>query len=151
MTDLLRFGVAIPADLLEQYDRLIAQKGYSNRSEAIRDLIRDQLVAEAIESDGDEMIGTVTVVYNHHARQLSTRLTAFQHQHYARVISTLHVHLNADYCLEVMVIQGTSEDIRRIANQLIGTKGVAHGKLTMTSMLPEFLSTAQGPGTADAH
>ena len=134
MTDLLRFGVAIPADLLEQFERLIAQKGYRNRSEAIR----DQLVAEAIEHDHGEMIGTVTVVYNHHIRQLATRLTAFQHEHYGEVIATLHVHLDADNCLEVLVVRGTSEAIRRIADQLIGTKGVAHGKLTMTSAHPEL-------------
>jgi CopG family nickel-responsive transcriptional regulator len=138
MTDLLRFGVAIPADLLEQFERLIAQKGYRNRSEAIRDLMRDQLVAEAIEHDHGEMIGTVTVVYNHHIRQLATRLTAFQHEHYGEVIATLHVHLDADNCLEVLVVRGTSEAIRRIADQLIGTKGVAHGKLTMTSAHPEL-------------
>jgi CopG family nickel-responsive transcriptional regulator len=138
MTDLLRFGVAIPADLLDQFERLIAQKGYSNRSEAIRDLIRDQLVSEVIEHDHGEMIGTVTVVYNHHVRQLTTRLTAFQHQHYGQVIATLHVHLDADYCLEVLVVRGSSKDIRHIADQLIGTKGVAHGKLTMTSAYPEF-------------
>jgi CopG family nickel-responsive transcriptional regulator len=138
MTDLLRFGVAIPADLLEQFERLIAQKGYSNRSEAIRDLIRDQLVAEAIEHDHGEMIGTVTVVYNHHIRELAARLTAFQHEHYGEVIATLHVHLDADNCLEVLVVRGTSEAIQRIADQLIGTKGVAHGKLTMTSAHPEL-------------
>ena len=116
MTDLLRFGVAIPADLLKQFERMIAQKGYRNRSEAIRDLIRDQLVAEAIEHDHVEMIGTVTVVYNHHIRQLATRLTAFQHEHYGEVIATLHVHLDADNCLEVLVVRGTSEAIRRIAD-----------------------------------
>jgi CopG family nickel-responsive transcriptional regulator len=117
---------------------MMAQKGYRNRSEAIRDLIRDQLVAEAIEHDHGEMIGTVTVVYNHHIRQLATRLTAFQHEHYGEVIATLHVHLDADNCLEVLVVRGTSEAIRRIADQLIGTKGVAHGKLTMTSAHPEL-------------
>jgi CopG family nickel-responsive transcriptional regulator len=136
MTDLIRFGVAIPSDLLEQFDQLIAQKGYSNRSEAIRDLIRDQLVTRDVEHDHSEMVGTVTVVYNHHVRQLSTRLTAFQHQHYGRVIATLHVHLDPEHCLEVTVIRGMSEDIQRIADQLIGTKGVTHGKLTITSAHP---------------
>ncbi|HEY7495357.1 MAG TPA: nickel-responsive transcriptional regulator NikR [Candidatus Tectomicrobia bacterium] len=137
MTELIRFGVAIPADLLGQFDRLIAHKGYGNRSEAIRDLIRDQFVAEATEDD-HEIVGTVTVVYNHHVRQLSTRLTALQHQPYGRVIATLHVHLDAEHCLEVAVIRGPSEDIRRIADHLIGTKGVTHGKLTLTSAHPEL-------------
>jgi CopG family transcriptional regulator, nickel-responsive regulator len=138
MTDLSRFSVAIPADLLAQFDQLIAQKGYGNRSEAVRDLIRDQLVIEAVERAHSEMVGTVTVVYNHHVRQLSTRLTEFQHQHYGKVIATLHVHLDAEYCLEVTVIRGTSESIRHLADQIIGTKGVTHGKLTLTTAHPEI-------------
>jgi CopG family nickel-responsive transcriptional regulator len=138
MTDLSRFSVAIPADLLAQFDRLLAQKGYSNRSEAIRDLIRDQLVIEAVEHDHSDMVGTVTVVYNHHVRQLSTRLTEFQHQHYGKMIATLHVHLDTEHCLEVSVIRGTSESIRHLADQIIGTKGVTHGKLTLTTTHPEL-------------
>jgi len=138
MTDLSRFSVAIPADLLAQFDQLLAQKGYGNRSEAIRDLIRDQLVAEAVEHDHNDMVGTVTVVYNHHVRQLSTRLTEFQHQHYGKMIATLHVHLDTEHCLEVSVIRGTSESIRHLADQIIGTKGVTHGKLTLTTTHPEL-------------
>jgi CopG family nickel-responsive transcriptional regulator len=84
------------------------------------------------------MVRTVTVGYNHHIRQLSSRLTAFQHQHYGRIITTLHVHLDVEHCLEVAIIRGTSEDIRRIADQLTGTRGVTHGKLTLTLAHPEM-------------
>lgn len=132
MADMTRFGVSIQADLLERFDRLIAQKGYVNRSEAIRDLIRDQLVEMAAEREQDEMVGTVTVVYNHHVRQLTELLTEFQHRHYGAVNASLHVHLDAENCLEVLVIRGKSGEIRRIAHKLIGIKGVKHGKLTLT-------------------
>jgi CopG family nickel-responsive transcriptional regulator len=133
MADLTRFGVSIQTRLLDQFDRLIAQKGYVNRSEAIRDLIRNQLVAITAEHEEGEMVGTLTFVYNHHVRQLSDLLTEFQHQHYGAVIAALHVHLDEENCLEVLVIRGPSGEIRRIADTLIGTKGVKHGKLTLTT------------------
>jgi CopG family nickel-responsive transcriptional regulator len=133
MADLTRFGVSIQTRLLDQFDRLIAQKGYVNRSEAIRDLIRNQLVEVTAEHEAGEMVGTVTFVYNHHVRQLSDLLTEFQHQNYSAVIATLHVHLDEENCLEVLVIRGKSGEIRRIADKLIGTKGVKHGKLTLTT------------------
>jgi CopG family transcriptional regulator, nickel-responsive regulator len=133
MADLTRFGVSIQTRLLDQFDRFIAQKGYVNRSEAIRDLIRNQLVALTAEHEEGEMVGTVTFVYNHHVRQLSDLLTEFQHQHYGAVIAALHVHLDEENCLEVLVIRGQSGEIRRIADKLIGTKGVKHGKLTLTT------------------
>ncbi|MBI3329371.1 MAG: nickel-responsive transcriptional regulator NikR [Nitrospinae bacterium] len=133
MADLTRFGISIHVGLLEQFDRMIANKGYVNRSEAIRDLIRDQLVEAAAEREQGEMVGTVTFVYNHHVRQLAELLTEFQHQNYGAVIATLHVHLDQENCLEVLVIRGKSGEIRRIADKLIGTKGVKHGKLTLTT------------------
>jgi CopG family transcriptional regulator, nickel-responsive regulator len=133
MAELTRFGVSIQTRLLAQFDQLIAQKGYVNRSEALRDLIRDQLVDVAAERDEGDMVGTVTFVYNHHVRQLTDFLTEFQHQHYGAVIASLHVHLDAENCLEVLVVRGKSGDIRRIADKLIGTKGVKHGKLTLTT------------------
>jgi CopG family nickel-responsive transcriptional regulator len=133
MADLTRFGVSIQTRLLEQFDQLIAQKGYVNRSEAIRDLMRGELVDVASEHDEGEMVGTVTFVYNHHVRQLTDVLTEFQHQNYAAVVASLHVHLDAENCLEVLVVRGKSGEIRRIADKLIGTKGVKHGKLTLTT------------------
>jgi CopG family nickel-responsive transcriptional regulator len=133
MAQLTRFGVSIQTRLLEQFDQLIAQKGYVNRSEALRDLIRDQLVDVAAEREEGEMVGTVTFVYNHHVRQLTDLLTEFQHQNYGAVTASLHIHLDPENCLEVLVVRGRSGDIRRIADKLIGTKGVKHGKLTLTT------------------
>jgi CopG family nickel-responsive transcriptional regulator len=133
MAELTRFGVSIQTSLLEQFDQLIAHKGYVNRSEALRDLIRDQLVDVAAKHEEGEMVGTVTFVYNHHVRQLTDLLTEFQHQNYGAVIASLHVHLDPENCLEVLVVRGQSGNIRRIADKLIGTKGVKHGKLTLTT------------------
>jgi len=133
MADLTRFGISIQSRLLEQFDHLIAQKGYVNRSEAIRDLIRDRLVEVTAEREEGEMVGTVTFVYSHHVRQLTELLTELQHQNYGAVIASLHVHLDPENCLEVLVVRGKSEEIRRIADKLIGTKGVKHGKLTLTT------------------
>lgn len=103
-----------------------------NRSEAIRDLIRASLAELKIEDDDHEMVGTVTLVYNHHVRDLSDKLTEHQHAHSDRIISALHVHLDAHNCLEVLVIKGGAKVIRQIADELIGVKGVKHGKLVMT-------------------
>jgi CopG family nickel-responsive transcriptional regulator len=133
MGALTRFGIAIPPHLLEQFDRLIACKGYRNRSEAIRDLIRDQLVGVAAEGEQGEMVGTVTFVYNHRVRELSDALTVLQHEHHDAIITALHVHLDAEHCLEVVVLRGPSGALRHIADMLIGTKGVKHGKLTLTT------------------
>jgi CopG family transcriptional regulator, nickel-responsive regulator len=131
----IRFGISLDEKLLASYDRHIEAKGYMNRSEAIRDLIRSALVEEKWET-GDtnaEMVGTVTLVYNHHVRDLSDKLTEHQHTHHDRVISALHVHLDAHNCLEVLVVRGPLEEVKRIANELIGVKGVKHGRLVMTT------------------
>ena len=129
---LSRIGVAIPKDLLEQFDRSISQKGYATRSEAFRDLIRDGLIREQAALPQQEVVGTLTLVYDHHVRQLSDRLTAMQHQHHHRIVSTLHVHLDHHNCLEVLVLRGKSADVERIADMLIAAKGIRHGKLTVT-------------------
>lgn len=137
MGDTTRFGISIDSDLLENFDRLLTQKGYQNRSEAIRDLIRGALVEEKMAAGHTEMVGTVTMVYNHHVRDLADKLTEHQHQHHHQVVSALHVHLDAHNCLEVLVLKGRSADIKRIADELLGVKGVKHGKLFMTSATPE--------------
>jgi CopG family transcriptional regulator, nickel-responsive regulator len=132
MGELSRIGVAIDSDLLEQFDQHIAKRGYTNRSEAFRDLIRDELVDVASESPESQVIGSVTLVYDHHVRMLSDRLTDLQHDSYHNIVSTLHVHLDHDNCLEVLVVRGKAEEVRRIADALISTKGVKHGRLTIT-------------------
>jgi CopG family nickel-responsive transcriptional regulator len=133
MADLVRFGISIPGPLLESFDGLIAGAGYPNRSEAIRDLIRNRLVEAAWEGGSGEMIGTLTLVYDHHVHELGDALTDVQHQHHAAILSTLHIHLDAHLCLEVLVVRGTVPVIKRIADALIGMRGVKHGKLTVTS------------------
>ena len=133
MGDTTRFGISIDSDLLDSFDRLLTAKGYQNRSEAIRDLIRASIVEEKMEGGDEEMVGTVTLVYNHHVRDLSDKLTEHQHQHHHQVVSALHVHLDAHNCLEVLVLRGKAADIKRIADELIGVKGVKHGRLFMTT------------------
>lgn len=133
MRDLSRIGVAIDSDLLEQFDALIAKRGYTNRSEAFRDLIRDQLVETAAELPDSLVVGTVTLVYDHHVRMLSERLTEMQHQAYHNVLSTLHVHLDHDHCLEVLILKGKAGAVRRMAEAIISTKGVKHGRLAITT------------------
>jgi len=134
MSRLLRFGVSIDSQLMGQYDALIVQKGYKNRSEAIRDLIRRNLVEHEWEKGDCETVGTITLVYDHHTRELENHLTAMQHDSFEQVISTLHVHLDAHNCLEVLVVKGNSRKITEIADRLIGTRGVKHGKLTMSTI-----------------
>ncbi len=134
MADLARIGVAIDSELLEQFDQAISRKGYTNRSEAFRDLIRDELSREQGEQADASVVGTVTLVYDHHVRLLTERLTEAQHQHPHLIISTLHVHLNQHDCLEVLVVRGASAAVKRVADQLIAIKGVKHGKLVMTAI-----------------
>jgi CopG family transcriptional regulator, nickel-responsive regulator len=133
MGETIRFGISIDDKLLESFDRLIEQKGYMNRSEAIRDLIRSDLVEMQWETGEEETVGTVTLVYNHHVRDLSEKLTEQQHSHHDQIISALHVHLDAHNCLEVLVVRGKARDVKKIADELIGVKGVKHGKLVMTT------------------
>ncbi len=133
MADLVRFGVSIPDDLLEKFDILIADKGYTNRSEAIRDLIRDRLVEDEWSVSEHEVVGTVTVVYNHEQSDLAQKLTQIQHRQHQLVISSLHVHLDQHNCLEVLIMRGHSEDVRKVGQLLISTRGVKHGKITMTT------------------
>lgn len=129
---LVRFGVAMNEKLLADFDRAIQEQGYANRSEAIRDLIRAYLVEREWDGGEEEVVGTITLVFDHHGRGLGEYLTDIQHDHQPLVISTLHVHLDHDNCLEVLVVRGRSRDLRRLADSLISVKGVKHGRLTMT-------------------
>ena len=133
MSNLSRIGVAIDSDLLKKFDELIGNRGYTNRSEAFRDLIRDELVQKTWESPEANVVGTVTLVYDHHVRQLSEKLTSLQHDYHRAVLSTLHVHLDHDNCLEVLVVRGKAAIVKKIADALISTKGVKHGRLTITT------------------
>lgn len=132
--ELTRFGVAVPGSLLNSFDEVIQEQGYANRSEAIRDLIRDKLVKETWESGQGEVIGALTLVYDHHSREVQERLTQLQHDFHAVVISTLHVHLDAHNCLEVIVLRGSATDIKKMSDALISQTGVVHGQLAVTAV-----------------
>jgi len=128
-----RVGISLNSPLLKSFDILIAKKGYANRSEALRDLIRDSLVRDEWESGDKETVGTITIVYSHHTRELSDTLTDLQHHFYSSIISSMHVHLDEHNCLEVIAVKGKAMDIKKIADRLIGIKGVKHGKLSLTT------------------
>lgn len=133
MSELARIGVAIDSDLLSRFDQLIGERGYANRSEAFRDLIREELVKKSWGSVASEVVGTVTLVYDHHVRMLNEKLTDLQHDHHKNILSTLHVHLDHDNCLEVLIVKGKAGTVQKIADALISTKGVKHGSLTLTT------------------
>ena len=133
MSELSRIGVAIETDLLAEFDALIARRGYPSRSEAFRDLIRDALIQESAAAANTQVVGTITLVYAHRVRLLSEKLTSFQHAFHHVMLSTLHVHLDHDNCLEVVVVRGKAAEVRKIADALISMKGVKHGRLTITS------------------
>jgi CopG family nickel-responsive transcriptional regulator len=134
MSDLVRFSVAIPEDLLMQFDNLVARRGLAkNRSEVIRDLIRDALVDEEWDDPLQEIVGTLTLVFNHHASDLQNKLDHIQHAHHKMIISAMHIHLDAHNCLETIVLRGRSDEIRGIAENILGVKGVKHGRLTTTT------------------
>jgi len=128
-----RFGISLNNALLERFDNLIRKKGYANRSEAIRDLIRDTLVTQEWEATVTETVGAITIVYSHDKRELTDTLTDLQHRYHGAIISSLHIHLDGHNCLEVIVVKGKAKDIQTIADRLIGTKGVKHGKLSATT------------------
>ncbi len=133
MGQLARFGVSLDAGLLKRFDRLIKGKGYTNRSEALRDLIRDRLVAEEWEAGPEEAVAIVSLVYDHHELDLPRRLTDMQHDHHDVVLSTLHVHLDRHACLEVLVLRGPGRKVKALGERLASTRGVKHGKLTLTA------------------
>lgn len=132
MSVLSRIGIALDSDLLKRFDRSIERRGYTNRSEAFRDLIRDRLVSERTAASNAPVVGTVTLVYDHHASGISERLTELQHANHELVVSTSHAHLDHDSCLEVLIVHGKSAQVEQFADLLIGLKGVDHGRLVMT-------------------
>lgn len=131
MAELKRFGVSIEEDLLKKFDALIKKRGYANRCEALRDLMRESLIEEAWQSNG-EAVGTVTLVYDHHDPGLGGRLTDIQHDYHEIVVSGVHSHLNHHDCLEVIILKGKAKRIKDLADRLICAKGVKHGRLVMS-------------------
>ena len=152
MGDLLRFGVSAEDDLLVSFDRLIAEQGYANRSEALRDLMRDALVRSHLEAPPrgkTDVLGSLTVVYDHHARDLADRMANIQHDHHGLVVSVLHVHVSHDDCMEVIAMRGPADRVRTMAESLLSLKGVKHGKLFMT--LPSQVITNHPKSAAQRH
>ena len=132
MKKTVRFGVSLDHHLLDDFDQWVDKKKYVNRSEAIRDLIREHLVAQEWD-ENRETVGTISIVYGHDLRELVEALTDLQHRHHELIKAGLHVHLDAHNCLEVLVVRGKSHEVRKMADRLIGMRGVKHGKLTMTT------------------
>ena len=130
---LSRIGVAMDSDLLTRFDNFIARQGYTNRSEAFRDLIRDRLVAETVTDPRAPVVATVTLIYDHHSRLLPDKLMSVQHEHHHLIVCTTHAHLDHESCLEVVILRGESRQVQKLADMLIGTKGVQHGRLVMSS------------------
>ena len=129
---LSRIGIALDSELLERFDRSIAQSGYTNRSEAFRDLIRDRLVNERTSAPSATVVGTITLIYDHDAHGVGEKLTELQHTNHHLVVSTSHAHLDLDSCLEVLIVHGSSAEVSSFADRLIGLKGVQHGRLVMS-------------------
>jgi CopG family transcriptional regulator, nickel-responsive regulator len=137
MGELSRIGIALDSDLLAKFAALI-ESGYTNRSEAFRDLIRAELLQKSLESPASRVIGTLTLVYDHHVRLLQEKLTELQHQHHHSILSTLHIHLDHDHCLEVVVVSGKLAELQALADTLTSTKGVKHGQANWTVTAAEL-------------
>jgi CopG family nickel-responsive transcriptional regulator len=130
---LTRFSVTIEDGLLEAFDRSIAEKGYATRSEAVSDLVREALIKQEVKNPAAPAAGAVVLVYDHHERRLADKLTQRQHETHHDVIASLHVHLDADTCLEIIALRGKAAHIRRVAEELISLKGVKHGRFIETA------------------
>ena len=127
-----RFGVSIKPDLLKIFDKMIKKEGYTNRSEAIRDLIRKNLITEKNKNPNEETIGTLTMIYNHHVGSLTDKLLDLQHDHTKEILVTTHVHIDHHNCLEILVIKGKHRNIQKLADNIKALKGIKHGELVTT-------------------
>ncbi|MCK4332658.1 MAG: nickel-responsive transcriptional regulator NikR [Thermoplasmatales archaeon] len=132
MEKITRFGVSIEPELIKKFDKIIKKKGYTNRSEAIRDIIRKNLITEKTEDPNTEAIGTLTMIYDHHAGNLTNRLLDLQHDHHKEILTTTHIHVDHDTCLEVLVLKGKTGNIQRLADNIKSLKGIKHGELVIT-------------------
>jgi len=146
---LVRFSVAIGGELLRKFDQYRALHRYPNRSEAVRGLMRAALIEEVMTVDESDAMGVVTLIYDHHVSRIARRLTDLQHHHLDRVVTTTHVHLDERRCLEVILLRGPAREIRELANDLIGTKGVETGRLVLASAAP--VPDRNGGGHAATH
>lgn len=133
MSNLIRFGVSIEKDLLDNFDNLISERGYATRSEALRDLIRDALIQQKIEADEQtKVLGSLTLIYDHHSTNLLQEMAKIQHLHHDLILSVMHLHVSHDDCMEIIALSGNIEKITELANGLVSLKGIKHGKLFLT-------------------
>jgi len=133
MERIVRFSTTIAPKSLERFDEILEERGYANRSEGIRDLIRNFIVASEWEREESEAVGSLTLLYDHDVRGVSDKLVELQHTHHTSILSSMHVHLDEHNCLEVLIIRGKAKEIKKISDALIASRGVKHGKLVMTS------------------
>jgi CopG family transcriptional regulator, nickel-responsive regulator len=140
LSDIIRFGVSIDQNLLENYDRLIAERGYATRSEALRDLIREALIHQKVEMQTDtQVLGSLTLVYDHHASNLLAEMTGLQHRYHDLILSVMHLHISHDDCMEMIALNGAVAEVVELANGLLSLKGIKNGKLFLT--LPSSVIT----------
>jgi len=132
MPKVFRFGISLDKDLLKKFDQLIRNKNYSNRSEAFRDLIRQELVKKEWQ-EGHEVAGAITLIYDHHKRELLNKITDIQHGFQKLIISTQHIHLDHDNCLEIVAVKGSPKEIQKLSDTLKSIKGIKHGTLSMST------------------
>jgi CopG family nickel-responsive transcriptional regulator len=132
MENITRFGVSIEPNLLKKFDKTIKKKKYTNRSEAIRDLIRKNLITEKTEDPNAKTIGTLTIIYDHHSGDLTNKLLDIQHDHHNEILSTTHIHIDHHNCLEVLVLRGKTGNIQKLADAIKALKGIKHGELVIT-------------------
>ena len=132
MSELVRFGVSLEKALLEKFDAFIRNRNYTNRSEAFRDMIRQELIKKEW-LEGEDVAGAITLIYDHHRKDLLSKITDIQHNYQKVIISTQHVHLDHDNCLEIVAVKGEPGEVQRLADRLKSIKGVKHGTLSMSS------------------
>lgn len=135
MKELYRFGVSMDQDLIEKFDKLIEKKGYSNRSEAIRDLIRESIAEDKIDVKNELMFGVVSFIYNHHQRELEQKITDYQHHNYKSIISTTHIHIDNENCLEIIILKDRAKNIKAMADKLFSYKGVKSGRVSLVPLV----------------
>jgi len=128
-----RVGVAFEPELLRDFDIMVRRKGYASRSEAVRDLVRRSIIESAVKDDNSDVIGTLTIVYDHDAPGVTDRLLELQHHHHDEIMTTTHIHLDEDKCLEVLIVRGRSRAVRTLADNIKALKGVRHGELVVTA------------------
>ncbi|MGB9892818.1 MAG: nickel-responsive transcriptional regulator NikR [Candidatus Saccharicenans sp.] len=133
MEKIVRFSISLEIDLSRKFDQWMKKNGYDNRSEAIRDLIRDKLVEEEWKDENQEVVAVLSLVYDHESRELPEVLTSIQHKSYHLILSSTHVHLDKHNCLEAIILKGKAGQIKKVANQLLSQRRVKHGRLVLST------------------